>query len=143
MTITITRQSKTLILFGAVLFLIGLGQGGLIPFFTNPRMALSAHLAAVQSGMALMIFGVIWALVVLPEKWLARAMYSGIGSMYLIWFSLTLAAALGASNALPIAGAGYSSSLAQEWLVEGIVTLGAALGIISGLLVVIGLAKNK
>jgi hydroxylaminobenzene mutase len=78
MTITITRQSKTLILFGAVLFLIGLGQGGLIPFFTNPRMALSAHLAAVQSGMALMIFGVIWALVVLPEKWLARAMYSGI-----------------------------------------------------------------
>jgi hydroxylaminobenzene mutase len=74
MTITITRQSKTLILFGAVLFLIGLCQGGLIPFFINSRMALSAHLAAVQSGMALMIFGVIWTLVALPEKWLARAL---------------------------------------------------------------------
>ena len=61
MKIEIKPLGRQLIILGVVLFLIGLIQGALIPFFHNPRMALSAHLAAVQSGMAMVIFGIIWS----------------------------------------------------------------------------------
>ena len=68
MIIKIGPIGSKLIFWGAALFLIGLIQGGLIPYFMNTRMALSAHLAAVQSGMALMIFGIIFELISLKEK---------------------------------------------------------------------------
>ena len=141
MTITITNQGKKLILFGAILFLVGLIQGGLIPFFTSPRMALSAHLAAVQSGMALMIFGVIWQLVHLKGKWLNITYWSALLSMYLIWLSITISAIFGASKALPIAGQGFSASYFVEMLVLIIVYIGAALGIASGVLFVCGVSR--
>ena len=70
-------------------------------------MALSAHLAAVQSGMAMAIFGLIWALVNLKERLLKLAYYTNIIGLYAVWFAITLGAVLGASRALPIAGHGY------------------------------------
>ena len=142
MNIQVGKTGKKLIFWGAVLFLLGLLQGALIPYFLNSRMALSAHLAAVQSGMALMIFGLAWGILVLEEKWLKVAYYCGISGMYLVWFAITLAAALGASKALPLAGAGFSSTRLNETLVEVIVTAGAGLGTISTVLIVWGLYKG-
>ena len=106
MTIKIDPLGGKLIFWGAVLFFIGLVQGGLVPYFLNPRMALSAHLAAVQSGIALMVFGALWELLSLKEKWKEVAYWTGLRSMYLIWFSITLSAIFGASQALPMAGRG-------------------------------------
>jgi len=108
----------------------------------NPKMALSAHLAAVQSGMALMVFGLIWGALVLEQRWLSVTFYSSIASMYLIWFSITLSAVLGASRALPMAGEGFSSSPINEMLIEVIVYIGAGLGIVASLLIVLGLYKG-
>ena len=139
MTIAITVAGKKLLFWGALLFLIGLLQGGLIPLFVNPRMALSAHLAAVQNGMALMIFGLFWGLLTLSQRWLTVAYYSAVASLYLIWFAMTLAAAVGAGRALPIAGAGFTAGAVGEAAVEGIVTLGAGLSIVSALLITVGL----
>jgi len=133
------NTGKKLIFFGAVLFLLGLLQGALIPFFLNPRMALSAHLTAVQSGMALMIFGLIWDLLVLKEKWLLVTYYTSIISMYFIWLSITFSAAVGASKALPIAGEGYSSTRFKELAIEIIIYFGSACAMVSGVLIVIGL----
>ena len=141
MEIKIGPLGGKLIFWGAVLFLLGLIQGGLIPYFLNPRMALSAHLAAVQSGMALMIFGVIWALLSLDKKWLKVTYWSGLLSMYLVWFSITLSAIFGASKALPMAGQGYSSSYFIEMLVLVTVYVGAGLGILASLFIVQGLSK--
>ena len=59
----VTPDGLHLIFAGALLFVIGLFGGLLIPAFKNKRMGLSGHLAAVQSGIAIMIFGIIWALV--------------------------------------------------------------------------------
>jgi hydroxylaminobenzene mutase len=140
--IEVNDTGKKLIFFGAVLFLLGLLQGGLIPHFLNSRMALSAHLAAVQSGMALMIFGLLWGLIALQQKWLSIAYYSGVASMYLVWIAISLAAAVGASKALPQAGAGFAASPFAETLVELVVTVGAGLGVISSVLIVVGLYRG-
>ncbi|MFV1872090.1 MAG: hypothetical protein ACMZ64_02015 [Oleiphilus sp.] len=141
MIIKIGPLGGKLIFWGATLFLIGLIQGGLIPHFLNPRMALSAHLAAVQSGMALMIFGVVFELLSLKEKWLKAAYLFGLLSMYLVWFSITLSAIFGASKALPMAGQGFSASHLIETLVLITVYTGAGLGILSSLLIVLGLSR--
>ena len=142
MNVQISNSGKKLIFWGAVLFLFGLLQGALIPYFLNPRMALSAHLAAVQSGMALMIFGLIWSALALGEKWLKVAYYSSIASMYLVWIAITLAAVLGASKALPMAGKGFSSTHLNETAVELIVYVGASFGVISIVVIVVGLYKG-
>jgi len=142
LSIEMSHSARRLIFWGAALFLAGLLQGALIPHFMNPKMALSAHLAAVQSGMALMVFGLIWGALVLEQRWLSVTFYSSIASMYLIWFSITLSAVLGASRALPMAGEGFSSSPINEMLIEVIVYIGAGLGIVASLLIVLGLYKG-
>lgn len=105
-------------------------------------MALSAHLAAVQSGMAMAIFGLIWALVSLKEGALKVAYYTNIIGMYAVWFAITLGAILGASRALPIAGRGFSAAPAAETLVELIVISGAVISVISVSLIILGLFKG-
>lgn len=130
-----------LIFWGAALFLIGLIQGVLIPYFLNSRMALSAHLAAVQSGMALILFGVIWELLNLNKKWLIIVYRSCLMSMYFIWLAITLSAILGASKALPIVGQGYTASHFVEIVTSTILYIGSGLGIFSSLLIVFGLSR--
>lgn len=127
---------------GALLFLLGLLEGVAIPYFTNNRMGLSAHLAAVQSAMALMVFGAIWSHVQLSDKLSNLAGWSGIFSMYVVWIGLTLAAILGTSKATPIAGAGFQGSPTAELVTEAIIVTGAVPGVISALLVVWGLWQN-
>lgn len=143
MKIEITELGRKLIVLGVVLFLIGLLQGALIPHFHNPRMALSAHLAAVQSGMAMAISGLIWGLLNLKETVLKVAYYTNVVGMYAVWFAITLAAVVGASRALPIAGSGFVATPASETAVQAIVTTGAVLTIVSVVLMVFGLLKRR
>ena len=142
MNIQISTTGQKLVFWGALLFLLGLLQGGLIPFFTSPRLALSAHLGAVQGGMALMIFGLIWSLLVLKDTWFKIAYYSVTASLYLIFLGNTLAAVLGAGKTLPIAGAGFEASAAGELLVQSIMFFAAALLVIGTCLVVLGLYEG-
>ncbi len=142
MNIVITPLGKQLIIAGIALFLIGLLQGALIPTFLNPRMALSAHLAAVQSGMAMAIFGLIWNMVNLGDRLLRVAYYTNIAGMYAVWFAISLAAFLGASRALPIAGQGFAATPAGESVVELIVTAGAVATVISVGLIFTGLLRK-
>ena len=141
MTLTVSRAGMELIFSGAMLFQIGLIQGMLIPKFKNSRMALSAHLAAVQSGMALMVFGVIWKLIEIPSPWLGLTERALILSLYLIWFGITISAVTGASKALPIAGKGYVGGKTSEQAVVVIESLGVLLSITSGAAIVLGLAN--
>ncbi len=139
MTVTISPAGLELIFAGALLFLVGLVQGVAIPKFTNSRMALSAHLSAVQSGMALMIFGIIWTLIELPAFWHTPVKLALILSVYLIWLGITISAVTGASKALPIAGEGYAGSKASEHVVTAIEGAGVFLSLTSGAAIVVGL----
>lgn len=106
-------------------------------------MALSAHLTAVQSGMALMIAGVIWSAVSLGAILSNIARWTTIIGMYGLWLGLTLSAATGASGNLPIAGAGHSADRITENVVSIVVLGSSGLMIVGWLLIVIGLVRSR
>ncbi len=137
-----TSFQKALVVAGAILFLLGLLQGAAVQSFANPRMALSAHLTAVQSGLALMIVGVIWPAVSLNAMLLKVARWTIIIGMYGLWLGLTLSAASGASDALPIAGAGYSANRLSEVAVSATVLVSSGLMTLGWLLFVVGLIRR-
>ncbi len=124
-----------------MLFFIGLLQGGVLDWFHNPRMALSAHLTAAQGGMAVMIAGLVWPLVALSARLERVARWFIITGVYLLWGGLTLSAATGASQMLPIAGAGYSATNAIELGVAAIILMASGLLILGWLLLVVGIAR--
>jgi hydroxylaminobenzene mutase len=138
-----TSLSYALLVLGAFLFLIGLLQGTIIQVFHSPRLALSAHIAAVQNGMVLLIFGLLWSRLRLSETLARVASISAIGGMYLIWIGFTLAATTGSSMVLQFAGAGYTASPKWEWVVAAIIYAGSAASIVAAFLVLVGLVKKK
>jgi (hydroxyamino)benzene mutase len=113
---------------GLWLFLFGLLVGVAIPKFTNARLGLSAHLTAVQSGTALMAIGWFW-----PELTQGNDFAWLIGhalwlSFWLLVIGQILAAAWGASKALPMAGAGYTASPVKEGI-SWVLIYGASVGL--------------
>lgn len=135
-------MKKNLLIFGMVLFLLGLLNGAVIPLFENPRMGLSAHLAGVQNAFVLILFGLIWNYVALSRSMLRWCYWLSIYSMYSIWFSLVLAAMFGTSSATPIAGDGYIGSQYQELIVNIFLYSGSLAIIIASIQIIIGLIKN-
>jgi (hydroxyamino)benzene mutase len=140
---TLNHNAKMLVIAGAWLFLLGLLQGVAVPMFANPRMGLSAHLTAVQSGTALMILGVIWSLAVWSETFEKLAFWTTLVGTYGLWLGLTLAAATGASDALPMAGQGYSASRLTELAVSALVMISGGLMIIGWLLFSVGVLRSR
>ncbi|MCF6443060.1 hydrogenase [Pseudoalteromonas luteoviolacea] len=137
--IEFTQIGSELIFIGVAFFLVGLIQGALIPVVKNSRMALSGHLTAVQCAMALMIFGITWSLVELPVYLEIFTAYGCAFGFILIWLGITIASVTGASKALPIAGDGFSASIATEHKVTSLVRLGSALSLIACTLLTIGM----
>ncbi len=89
-----------------------------------------------------MIFGIIWSMLRLGNTLRRIAYLTSIASMYLIWIAITLAAATGASNSLPIAGEGYTAAATYELATDILIYIGAASGLVSGILIVYGLIRN-
>ncbi len=135
-------MARSLVISGAVLFLLGLLQGGVVQLHLNPRMALSAHLTAVQSGTALMVAGAVWPLVNLGPRWQAATRLALALSMFGLWLALTLAALTGANEELPMAGAGYGAEETAERMVTLLVGLSSILMIAGWSLFVIGLVRR-
>jgi (hydroxyamino)benzene mutase len=106
---------------GFLLFTLGLVVGAIIPKFRNPRMGLSAHLTAVQTGTALIAIALFWPQLAVPEAWASALCLSLIGSSYFLTFGLAMSATTGASRILPIAGHGFSASKSLERIVAAVV----------------------
>lgn len=122
---------------GLWLFLIGLLIGAAIPKFISPRLALSAHLTAVQSGTALLAIGWFW-----PQLAKGNAYADFLGhalwmSFWMLSAGLTLAAAWGASRVLPIAGAGHAATPLKERVTAGVISVASVAMILAlgGLLI--------
>ena len=127
----LSPAQRGLAVSGALLFLAGLLQGAAVELFTNPRMALSAHLDAVQSGMAVMIAALFWPHAKLGGRAEPFARWALAAGMVGLWIALTLSAMTGASEALPMAGAGHSAPPLAETLVTALV-LGSSAAIMVG-----------
>ncbi len=132
----VSRRARTLIALGAVLFLVGLLTGLVIPLFRNPRLGLSAHLEGVLNGLFLVALGAIWHHVRLPESLARLAVGLLVFGTWANWFFTALGAAFGTGRLTPIASGGMTGQPAQEQLVAlGLVALSGAMIAGCGLLV--------
>lgn len=131
MTRNLSPAGRTLAVVGGTLFLAGLLQGLIVDYFPNPRMALSAHLDAVQSGMAVMIAAAFWSSARLTPSLERLAWWTLAVGMVGLWVGITLAAMTGASEALPMAGSGFAADPPMEAAVTTII-VGSSLGLLLG-----------
>jgi hydroxylaminobenzene mutase len=128
---------------GTVLFLISLLSGFAMPFLANPRMGVSAHVAGLESGMALWALGLMWQRVTLSAGAGRTAQIVAVAGLYAIFFSLFLAALWGTSRATPIAGAGHQASAIRETVVSILLTGGSLASVVAVTLVLWGLCAWK
>ena len=131
------------LIHGTILFLLGLLNGAVVPFFMNTRMGLSAHLAGVQNAIVLWIFGLLCSHIKLALKPMLYFYWFSLIGMYSIWLALLLAAIWGTSRSTPIAGEGYTGSAFQEAVVQILLSSGSAVLAIATVLLLIGLLKRK
>lgn len=107
-------MQKLLFTIGLALFLIGLLTGLVIPALKNPRMALSSHLEGVLNGMFLVVLGLLWPHIDLPEAWQVIAVALIVYSAYANWLATLLAAAWGAGRKFaPIATGDHKAPAAN------------------------------
>ncbi len=138
----ITTQ-RTLIAAGAILFLLGLLTGFVIPEFVNPRMGLASHLEGVMNGTFLTALGAAWSYILLSTLFEKFAFWLLLYGTYANWFFITLAALFGTSEMTPIAGKGYNGEIWQEQVITlGLLSVGVTM-VLGCVLVVYGLLQRK
>lgn len=72
---------------GALLFLLGLITGFVLPAMQNPRMGLASHLEGVQNGMFLLILGLVWPQLDLGVKTLSVGYYLALFGTFVNWLT--------------------------------------------------------
>jgi (hydroxyamino)benzene mutase len=99
---------------GVLLFFLGLLTGVAIPFVRSPRIGLSAHVAAIQSGLALVAVAWLGGHLVLSEAWARAITHTLWISFYVLWIGLVFGAVFGTGRTLPLAGKGLTAKPWQE-----------------------------
>src|SRR5581483_1290947 len=117
--------AKVLSFSGLLLFLLGLLNGFAIPLGKSPRIGLSAHLTAVQSGTFLIAVGLLWPQLSLSPTWSAWLAGALALSLYAIWAALLLGGLFGAGRNLPIAGQGVTTTPAKQAVVTALMGSGS------------------
>ena len=117
--------SSTLSFMGALLFLLGLLTGFGIPMFRSPRIGVSAHLDAIESGLALIAFGLLIPHLTISLGRASLIAYTLWISLYVLWLGLLVGAAYGTGKTIPLAGAGVSAEPWQENAALALISLGS------------------
>ena len=92
--------SSTLSFMGALLFLLGLLTGFGIPKFRSPRIGLSAHLDAIESGLGLIAFGLLLLHLRISVGWASLIGHTMWISLYLLWLGLVVGAVFGTGKSI-------------------------------------------
>jgi len=136
------RISRKIIAAGAILFLLGLITGFIIPLVENSRMGLAGHLEGVMNGTFLIAVGAVWTRLALSTGFERLAFWLLLYGTYANWLLVLLAAVFGTSEMTPIAGAGYSGLPWQETLVTtGLSSVGITM-LIASIILVIGFVRQ-
>ena len=120
------RAQNMVCFSGLLLFVLGLLNGLIIPKSKSPRLSLSAHLTAVQSGTFLIAIAWAWPRFNLPAPTSMVVALALSGSMFVLWFAFLLAGIWGAGRNLAIAGLGSKTGPVRQ----GIVTMLLGLGVV-------------
>ena len=108
-----THAQNIVCFSGLLLFVLGLLNGAIIPKTKSPRLSLSAHLTAVQSGTFLIAIAWAWPHFTMSAQ--ASLLVARVlsGSLLILWFAFFLAGLWGAGRNLPIAGANSETGPAR------------------------------
>ena len=137
-----TTQSNKLIFLGALLFLLGLIIGLIVPVLANPRMGVSSHLEGVMNGMFLMVLGLLWNRLELSSKWLKITFWLAIYGTFANWLGILVAAIFNAGEMLGIAANGTKGpALAEGAVTFSLISLSLAM-LATCLFVLVGLKKH-
>lgn len=126
---------------GMLIFLLGLLAGAFVPWLTNPRMGVAAHVGGVLSGAFLILVGVIWEEIKLPV-WAKKADFGlFLYASHTGWLAQFLAALFGTGRSMPVAGAGFRGSAWQEAVVDFVaISISIAIAL-AGILALWGLRR--
>ena len=128
---------------GTLLFLLSLLIGAAIPVLPVPRLGVSVHTTGLQSGLALLAFGLMWPYVALSPGLQRATEVLAVSGLYAIFLSMLLAALWGASRALPIAGTGHQASAFREGIVTALIASGSLAITVAVALILWGLGVSK
>lgn len=127
---------------GLLLFTLGLINGVLIPMTLSPRLSLSAHLTAVQSGTFLIAIAWMW-----PAFGLADPVSDTLapllsGSLIILWLALFLSGVWNAGRDLPIAGQGATSTASRQKVVSLLLRIGSVGTLLSSIVLIVAWAAS-
>ncbi len=117
--------SSTLCFMGALLFALGMLIGAVIPKFRSPRIALSAHLAAIESGLGLIAFGLLMPHLAISAGWAAAIGHGLWVSLYVMCIGLLFAGLFGTGKVFPIAGGDQPAKRWQENTATTLIAIGS------------------
>jgi hydroxylaminobenzene mutase len=117
--------SSILCFTGTLLFLAGLLTGFGIPSFRSPRIGISAHLDAIESGLGLIAFGLLLPHLAISIGWAKAISHVLWISLYLLWIGLLFAAMYGTGKVVPIAGGDMAAALWQENTARVLTSIGS------------------
>lgn len=133
--------SRTILIHGMLLVLVGLVFGLVVPATPHPRLALGAHIQFITNGMLFIVLATV--LMTLPHRVGAKSIRVMVASAWLTWamaFSEVANAWWGTKRTLPIAASQAGVSGGEPWqeLIVTLTHLSAGIGLIAawGLLVV-------
>ena len=138
--------SRQILIHGAILVLVGLVWGLVVPGTPHPRLALGAHIQFVTNGMLFIVLAT--ALLALPHSVGLKSVWVMVMAAWLTWAMALSEVAnswWGTRQTLPIAAGQAGATGAESWqeLVVQVTHIGAGLAlIIAWSLLVVGLLKS-
>ncbi|MBS0000141.1 MAG: hydrogenase [Cyclobacteriaceae bacterium] len=136
------NQSDRLILYGVLLFFLGLIVGLFVPLLANPRMGISSHLEGVMNGIFLIVLGLIWNRLALSDQWLKITFWLAIYGTYANWLGVLVAAIFNAGEMMGVAAGGKQGPpIAEGFVTFSLISLSLAMLIIC-ITVFTGLYRN-
>ena len=121
---------RRLLWHGIAIVFLSLVEGGLVPAFTNPRMAVAAHVGGITTGTLTAVVGLLWGDLRLEQGALRTLFRLTVFQAWTQTAGLVLAAAFGTSRTTPLAGAGFTGAAWEEGVV-GILLVTGALAILA------------
>ena len=141
----VQRGGRQILIHGAVLVLVGLVWGLIVPATPHPRLALGAHIQFVSNGMLFVVLATV--LLALPHRVGPRSVWVMVLAAWLTWAMVLSEVAnswWGTTQTLPIAArqAGVTGASSWQELIVRVTHMGAGLVfIIAWSLLIVGLLK--
>lgn len=125
---------------GAILFLLAMISGFLMPLLENPRMGLSSHLIGIMGGAFVLGIGAAWPHIRLGARTAAAGYWLLLYSIYADWISTLLGGFWGVGASLmPIAADGHDNPGWQNYVVSfGLISLSIT-SILAAIILIYGL----